>query len=51
MKNNAYELTEFPQGWKFIGCKWVFRFKWKANGEIDKYYARLLEKDFLKHLA
>ncbi len=44
MKNNTYELTKVPQGWKVIGCKWVFQIKRKENGEINKYLAWLIAK-------
>jgi hypothetical protein len=46
MKNNTCELIKLPQGRKAIGCKWVFRIKRKANGEIDKYHVQLVAKGF-----
>jgi hypothetical protein len=36
-KNDIWELTD-------IGCKWVLKKKFKANGSLDKYKARLVAK-------
>jgi hypothetical protein len=31
---------------KYIGCKWVLRKKFKADGSFDKYKARSMAKVF-----
>ena len=31
---------------KAIGCKWVLRMKFKADGSLDKYKVRLVAKGF-----
>jgi len=33
---------------KLIGCKWIFKKKYYADGSIDKYKARLVAKGFTK---
>ena len=39
-------LTELPEGMKAIGCKWVFTLKRDAEGEIQRYKARLVAQGF-----
>ena len=46
MKNKTWVLVDCPRGVKPIGCKWVYRIKYKADGSIDKYKARLVAKGY-----
>ena len=45
-RNDTWELCDLPNGHKIIGVKWVFKTKLKENGEMDKYKARLVAKDY-----
>ncbi|KAJ0843293.1 putative RNA-directed DNA polymerase [Helianthus annuus] len=45
-KNNTWQLVDLPLGRKPIGCKWVFKIKYKSTGEIERYKARLVAKGY-----
>ncbi|KAI5335657.1 hypothetical protein L3X38_025790 [Prunus dulcis] len=45
-RNDTWELTELPLGSKVIGVKWVYKMKLNENGEVDKYKARLVAKEY-----
>ncbi|TFY77263.1 hypothetical protein EWM64_g6750 [Hericium alpestre] len=45
-KANTWTTVEKPPGKNVVGCKWVFRIKKNAAGEIEKYKARLVAKGF-----
>lgn len=45
-RNNTWIVFELPFGRTPIGCKWIFKIKYKANGEVDKDKARLVAKGF-----
>eukprot|EP01018_Ginkgo_biloba_P014433 Gb_10172 [translate_table: standard] len=46
MKNKTLRLVELPKGKDAIGCKWVFRTKYKVDDTIDKHKARLVVKGY-----
>jgi hypothetical protein len=45
-KNEAWDLVELLAGRKPIGRKWVFKKKMNAEGKVEKYKARLVEKGY-----
>ena len=45
-KNNTRLVTDLPKGHKANDVKQVYKIKVKANGEINKYKARLMAKGF-----
>nr|KAJ0191767.1 hypothetical protein LSAT_V11C800422600 [Lactuca sativa] len=45
-RNHTWEITNLPKNRKPIGCKWVFKIKYKSNGEVERYKARLVAKGY-----
>ena len=46
--NDVWDLEEIPKGAKTVGCKWVYKTKYDSNGNVEKYKARLVQKDLHK---
>ncbi|KAJ0834657.1 putative RNA-directed DNA polymerase [Helianthus annuus] len=46
LRNKTWELVDLPVNRKPIGCKWIYKVKYKANGEIERYKARLVAKGY-----
>ena len=44
--NQTWTLTPLPIGKKPIGCKWVYKIKYKADDLVEMYKARLVAKGF-----
>ena len=34
-QNKVWELVELPEGYKEVGCKWVFKTKSDSKGNIE----------------
>jgi hypothetical protein len=45
-QNQTWHLVPKPAGKIPIDCKWVYKVKRKADGTIDRYKARLVDKGF-----
>ncbi|KAK4400755.1 Retrovirus-related Pol polyprotein from transposon TNT 1-94 [Sesamum angolense] len=46
MQNHTRELVDLPPSSKALGCKWILKRKYNADGSIDKYKTRLVAKGF-----
>ena len=45
-RNNTWDLVDLPEGKNNIGVKWVYKIKLNADGEVEKYKARLVAQGF-----
>ncbi|GJZ04853.1 putative RNA-directed DNA polymerase [Tanacetum coccineum] len=45
-KNGTWTLEYLPEGKRAIDSKWVYKIKFKPNGEVEKYKARVVAKGF-----
>jgi hypothetical protein len=48
MANNTWTLLPLLASRKPISCKWVFKIKQGANGEVEHYKARLVARGFIQ---
>ena len=46
LHNHTWELVDLPSSCKPLSSKWIFKRKWKVDGSIDKYKARLVIKGY-----
>ena len=44
--HQTWDLVDLPKNANLVGCKWVFKTKRTATGEIDRYKARLVAQGF-----
>jgi hypothetical protein len=46
LSNETWELVDRPYGCKPMGCKWMFKKKFRSDGTIDKYKTMLVAKGY-----
>ncbi|XP_074347144.1 uncharacterized protein LOC141685973 [Apium graveolens] len=44
--NNTWQITSLPPGKKAVGCKWIYKVKYKSDGTLERYKARLVAQGF-----
>ncbi|GJX08848.1 putative RNA-directed DNA polymerase [Tanacetum coccineum] len=45
-ENGTWTLEDLPNGKRAIDSKWVYKVKYKPNGEVERYKARLIANGF-----
>jgi hypothetical protein len=45
-QNEVWDLVESLEGYKKVGCKWVYKIKRDSKGNIERFKARLVAKGF-----
>ncbi|CAH9126270.1 unnamed protein product [Cuscuta epithymum] len=45
-ENNTWTLVHLPPGKKVVDSKWVYKIKYKPNGDVERYKARLVAKGY-----
>lgn len=44
--NNTWILSELPQNKTLVDCKWVYKVKFRSDGSVERYKARLVARCF-----
>ncbi|RVW93254.1 Retrovirus-related Pol polyprotein from transposon RE2 [Vitis vinifera] len=45
-ENGTWSLTALPPGKRAMGCQWVYKLKFRANGSLEQHKAHLVAKGY-----
>ena len=48
--NNTWKLVLLPPNKNTVDCRGLYRVKYKADGSVDHYKARLAAKEYIVYL-
>ena len=46
MVNDVWEVVPKPQDRSMVGLKWIYKVKYVADGSVENYKARFMEKGY-----
>jgi len=46
LENGTWDIVSLPSGKKPIGCKWVYKAKHRADGNLERLKAKLVVRGF-----
>ncbi|KAL3537106.1 hypothetical protein ACH5RR_000472 [Cinchona calisaya] len=47
-KNKIWEIVDKPKGKNIVDCKWIFTLKYKFDGSLERYKARLVARGYIQ---
>ena len=45
-QNKTWEVVSLPEGKQPIGCRWIYKIKYKSTGEVERFKASLVAKGY-----
>ena len=44
--SGTWELVSAPTNVTIVGCRWIYTLKFRPDGSVDRYKARLMAKSY-----